>query len=204
MSIVFFSNIAQASWPLWQCSFSGNDGAHGERLWPYSALCVLASSRVAGLQYWKTWRLFFAALVVLESLRKMKEMTFQQRRNTLGFVVVILLCTGIPALLSEHKLAGLEETILLSSMWLAMLVLGGTHSEKLRFSFFNDDSFGLVIIGACLISKYASYDLSHLNGRFREFLAIPMSSAIGGWGFLCLAWWLQAIGERNAHWRWSP
>ena len=176
VSIVFFSNIALgvlaslAMLVLWKRWSTWREAVVAV----FCVACILASSRVAGLQYWKTWRLFFAALVVLESLRKMREMTFEQRRNKLGFGMVILLCTGIPALLSEHKLAGLEETILLSSMWLAMLVLGRTHSEKDSASRFSTMiHFGLVIIGACLISKYASYDLSHLNGRFRGIFGNP-------------------------------
>ena len=88
--------------------------------------CVLASSREAGLQYWKTLRLFYAGLVVLEAVRQFRKTPFPLRRGPIGLLVVVLLGTGIPAMLSEHALEGVEETVLLSSMWWAMIVLGRT------------------------------------------------------------------------------
>ena len=49
-----------------------------------------------------------------------------------------------------------------------MLVLSGHIQRKLRFSFFNDDSFWPCNHhGLASFLRVASYDLSHLNGRFR-------------------------------------
>ena len=136
--------------------------------------CVLASSRVGGLQYWKMLRLFFAALVFWEFLRKFKEETVADRRHALGFTVVVVLCTGIPALLSQHVAEGLEEAVLLSSMWTAMLVLGrpATREETSR-RLSTLVHVGLVVVAVSVAGRYAVYDLSHLNGRFRGVFGNP-------------------------------
>jgi len=198
LCVVLYPNIAigvlcsMAMLVLWKRWSTWREAVIGV----FCVACILASSRVPGLQYWKMWRLFYASLVVLESLRKMREMAFQERRSTLGFVVVIFMCTGIPALLSEHKLAGLTETILLSSMWFAMLVLGRTHSEEdsaTRFS--TMIHMGFVVIGSCLVSMYVSYDLSQLNGRFRGVFGNPNEFS---------HWWLGifVLGlVASNHWR---
>jgi len=136
--------------------------------------CVLASSRAGGLQYWKMLRLFFAALVFWEFLRKLKEGTVVDRRNALGFATVVVLCTGIPALLAQHVAEGLEEAVLLSSMWTAMLALGRTATEEetsRRLSTLVH--VGLVVVAVSVVGRFAVYDLSHLNGRFRGVFGNP-------------------------------
>ena len=136
--------------------------------------CVLASSRAGGLQYWKMLRLFFAALVFWEFLRKLKEGTVVDRRHAIGFATVVVLCTGIPALLAQHVAEGLEEAVLLSSMWTAMLVLGRTATEEetsRRLSTLVH--VGLVVVAVSVAGRYAAYDLSHLNGRFRGVFGNP-------------------------------
>ena len=136
--------------------------------------CVLASSRVGGLQYWKMLRLFFAALVFWEFLRKFKEGTVVDRRHALGFAVVVVLCTGIPALLSQHVAEGLEEAVLLSSMWTAMLVLGSPATqEETSCRLSTLVHVGLVVVAVSVAGRYAVYDLSHLNGRFRGVFGNP-------------------------------
>ena len=136
--------------------------------------CALASSRAGGLQYWKMLRLFYAALMFWEFLRTFKEGTVGDRRNAMGFVTVIALCTGIPALLSQHVAEGLEETVLLSSMWTAMLVLGRTKTrEETSRRLSTLAHVGLVVVTVSVAGRYAAYDLSHLNGRFRGVFGNP-------------------------------
>ena len=79
--------------------------------------CVLASSRFGGLQYWKMLRLGFAGLVFIEAIRTLRELPLELRRGSLTFTALVAVCTGIPALLSSHVMDGLEEMVLLSSMW---------------------------------------------------------------------------------------
>ena len=92
--------------------------------------CVLASSREEGLQYWKEVRLGMAGMVVLEALRIMREQSTTFRRRQIGWVLVIFLCTGFPALLSEEARAGFLETILLGGMWFSMMVVGTSNFLK--------------------------------------------------------------------------
>ncbi len=136
--------------------------------------CVLASSRLGGLQYWKMFRLFFAALVFWEFLKKLKAGTVEDRRNAIGFVTVVVLCTGLPALLSQHIVEGLEETVLLSSMWTAMLVLGRTATrEETARRLSTLVHVGLVVAAVSVVARFGVYDLSHLNGRFRGIFGNP-------------------------------
>lgn len=136
--------------------------------------CVLASSRVVGLQYWKILRLLFAFLIFIEALRRLRGMSFSERRKSIGFLVVVWICTGLPAVLSEHVAAGLEETVLLSSMWWSMLVLCRTvvkEDTSRRLSTLVH--VGLVVVTVCLSSRIVDYDVSHLNGRFRGIFGNP-------------------------------
>lgn len=136
--------------------------------------CVLASSREGGLQYWKIWRLFFALLVVLEAVRVFRTMAQMNRRKSLGFALLVVLCTGVPALLSDHVAEGLEEMVLLTSMWWAMSVLAvsdSSESSTARFSTLVHA--GMVVVLVSALGSIFSFDITHLNGRFRGVFGNP-------------------------------
>ena len=136
--------------------------------------CVLASSREVGLQYWKIWRLFFALLVVFEAVSVFKTMTKAKRRKSLGFALVVVLFTGLPALLSEHVADGLEETVLLTSMWWAMSVLAvpdSSESSAARLSTLVHA--GMVVVVVSVLGSIFDFDITHLKGRFRGIFGNP-------------------------------
>ena len=136
--------------------------------------CVLASSRAAGLQHWKMLRLFYAGLIFLEAVKQFRGMPISERRGSVGLLLVVLFATGLPALLSEHVLAGLEETLLLSSMWWAMVVLGRTKalscsSRRMRTLV----HVGLMVLLVSVVGRFGAYEMCHLNGRFRGVFGNP-------------------------------
>ncbi len=136
--------------------------------------CVLASSREAGLQYWKTLRLFYAGLVVLEAVRQFRKTPFSLRSGSIGLLLVVLLGTGIPAMLSEHVLEGVEETVLLSSMWWAMIVLGRVETmSDSRRRLLTLVHLGLMVVLVSIAGRFGTYELCHLNGRFRGIFGNP-------------------------------
>ena len=130
--------------------------------------CVLASSRSGGMQYWKQLRLVFAALVFVEALRAFREMPTMKRRSSVGFVLMVVLCTGIPAVFSDYVAEGLEETVLLATMWWAMLVLGRIHHQGEATQRFNTlIKVGLLVAMVSVLVRFWNFELGHLNGRFR-------------------------------------
>ena len=136
--------------------------------------CVLASSRAAGLQHWKMLRLFYAGLIFLEAAKQFRGMPISERRGSVGLLLVVLFATGLPALLSDHVLAGLEETLLLSSMWWAMVVLGRTKalscsSRRMRTLV----HVGLMVLLVSVVGRFGAYEMCHLNGRFRGVFGNP-------------------------------
>lgn len=136
--------------------------------------CVLASSRTGGLQYWKTLRLVFAGLLFLEAVVTFRNLSGELRRGSLAFIVLIVLCTGIPALLSAHVKEGLVEMVLLSSMWWAMLVLGRTDEDESTATRFRTMvHLGLIVALVSVLVRYANFELGHLNGRFRGIFGNP-------------------------------
>lgn len=136
--------------------------------------CVLASSREGGLQYWKIWRLFFAFLVVLEAVRVFSTMAQTKRQNSLGFALLVVFCTGVPALLSDHVAEGLEEMVLLTSMWWAMSVLAVPDSSESCASRFSTlVHAGMVVVLVSVFGSIVDFDLAHLGGRFRGIFGNP-------------------------------
>lgn len=130
--------------------------------------CILASSRAGGLQYWKPLRLVFGALVFVEALRAFRGMSTNERRSSVGFVLMMVLCTGMPAVFSEYVAEGIEETILLSSMWWAMLVLGRIHHQgDATQRFITLMHVGLLVALVSMFVRFWNFELGHLNGRFR-------------------------------------
>ena len=91
--------------------------------------CALASTRDPGLQYWKTLRLIPAALLGLEALRILRREDQAFKRRQIGWLVTIVLSTGLPALLSENAKSGLFETALLGIVWVVMMILS-THRNS--------------------------------------------------------------------------
>ena len=136
--------------------------------------CVLASSRSGGMQYWKPLRLVFAALVFVEALRTFREMPTMKRRSSVGFVLMVVLCTGIPAVFSDYVAEGLEETVLLATMWWAMLVLGRIHHQGEATQRFNTlIHVGLLVAMISVLVRFWNFELGHLNGRFRGVFGNP-------------------------------
>jgi O-antigen ligase len=136
--------------------------------------CVLASSREPGLQYWKTLRLFPAGLAGIEALRILRSETQAFRRRQFGWLVTILLCTGIPALLSENARAGLFETTLLGSIWVILMIVGTRPSvagESNRGVWLM--RVGMAVVGASIAATLIKPDVAWLSGRWRGILGNP-------------------------------
>lgn len=147
--------------------------------------CVLASSRSGGMQYWKQLRLVFAALVFVEALRAFREMSLMARRSSMGFVLMVVLCTGIPAVFSDYVAEGLEETVLLATMWWAMLVLGRIHHQGEATQRFNTlIKVGLLVAMVSVLVRFWNFELGHLNGRFRGVFGNPNEFS---------HWWLGIV-----------
>ena len=71
-------------------------------------------------------------------------------------------------------LAGLEETLLLSSMWWAMVVLGRTKalscsSRRMRTLV----HVGLMVLLVSVVGRFGAYEMCHLNGSFRGVFGNP-------------------------------
>ena len=136
--------------------------------------CVLASSREPGLQYWKTLRLLPAALAGVEAIRILRSETQAFRRRQLGWLVTILLCTGIPALLSENARAGLFETTLLGSVWVILMIVGTRPSvarEANRGSWLM--RVGMAVVLASVAVTVLQPNVVWLNGRWRGIFGNP-------------------------------
>ena len=136
--------------------------------------CVLASSREPGLQYWKTLRLFPAGLVGVEAMRILRSEPQAFRRRQLGWLVTIVLCTGIPALLSENARAGLFETTLLGSVWVILMIVGTRPSvagESNRGVWLM--RIGMAVVLASIAVTLIKPDVVWLNGRWRGILGNP-------------------------------
>lgn len=136
--------------------------------------CVLASSREPGLQYWKTLRLIPAALLFLEALKVFRHAEMHQRRSWVKWVMLIVVLTGVPALLSDFVEAGLKETLLLSSMWFAMLVTAHVKEwERLNFRYSSLKHLAIVAIGVSMVYFFVGSGVGFLNGRFRGIFGNP-------------------------------
>ena len=136
--------------------------------------CVLASSREPGLQYWKTLRLLPAGLAGVEAMRIMRAETQTFRRRQLGWLVTIVLCTGIPALLSENARAGLFETTLLGSIWVILMIVGTRPSvaaESNRGVWLM--RVGMTVVLASVVVTVLQPNVAWLNGRWRGIFGNP-------------------------------
>ena len=136
--------------------------------------CVLASSREPGLQYWKTLRLFPAGLAGVEAMRIFRSETQAFRRRQLGWLVTIVLCTGIPALLSENARAGLFETTLLGSVWVILMIVGTRPSvagESNRGVWLM--RVGMAVLLASVAITVLQSQVAWLSGRWRGILGNP-------------------------------
>ena len=136
--------------------------------------CVLASSREPGLQYWKTLRLLPAGLAGVEAMRILRSETQAFRRRQLGWLVTIVLCTGIPALLSENARAGLFETTVLGSVWVILMIVGTRPSvdgESNRGVWLM--RLGMAVVLASIAVTLIKPDVVWLNGRWRGILGNP-------------------------------
>ena len=136
--------------------------------------CVLASSREPGLQYWKTLRLLPAGLAGVEAMRILKSETQAFRRRQLGWLVTILLCTGIPALLSGNARAGLFETTLLGSIWVILMIVGtrpSVEGESNRGVWLM--RVGMAVVLASVAVTVLQPDVGWLNDRWRGILGNP-------------------------------
>lgn len=136
--------------------------------------CVLASSREPGLQYWKTLRLLPAGLAGIEALRILRSETQAFKRRQLGWLVTIVLCTGIPALLSENARAGLFETTLLGSVWVILMIVGTRPSvagESNRGVWLM--RVGMAVLLASVAITVLQSQVAWLSGRWRGILGNP-------------------------------
>ena len=136
--------------------------------------CVLASTRESGLQYWKTLRLVPAALAGLEALRILRREDRAFKRRQIGWLVTIVLCTGLPALLSEDARSGLFETALLGIIWVVLMILGthqGSEGERHRGEMLL--TLGIVVLAASVAVSILKPEVAFLNARWRGIFGNP-------------------------------
>lgn len=142
--------------------------------------CVLASSREPGLQYWKMLRLIPAALVALEALKIFQLERQHFRRRHIFWLATIVLCTGIPAILSDNARDGLFETALLGSMWFVLMILG-THQtptgSKHRVQILL--LLGSVVAISSSLVSFVVPEIGFLKGRWRGVFGNP--NEFGHW-----------------------
>lgn len=136
--------------------------------------CVLASSREPGLQYWKNLRLLPAALLFVDALKSLRFVEARARSAIIRWIVFVASLTATPALVSEDLTQGLFESLLLTSMWFAMLALARPKSAKESLKRFTSlKHLVIVVVLASLVFFIGDGGLGFLNGRFRGIFGNP-------------------------------
>ena len=164
--------------------------------------CVLASSREPSLQYWKTLRLLPAGLAGFEAIRILRSETQAFRSRQLGWLVTILLCTGIPALLSENARAGLFETTLLGSVWVILMIVGTRPSvagESNRGVWLM--RVGMAVVLASFAITVLQPHVAWLNGRWRGIMGNP-NELSHWWLFIFILVMMTVQMERRQRLMW--
>lgn len=159
--------------------------------------CVLASSRESGLQYWKTLRLVPAALAGLEALRIFRRADQAFKRRQIGWLATIVLCTGLPALLSEDAQSGLFETALLGILWVVLMILGTHRSpEDGRHRGVMLLTLGIAVLAASVVVSIMKPEVAFLNARWRGVFGNP-NELSHWWLFLFLLALFQFQNNRR-------
>ena len=154
----------------WQRKFGRREGV----IALFCLACVLASSRELGLNAWKTLRLLPAVLLMLEAISIFRAADLEFRRRILRWGVLLVVLTALPALVSDFVLEGLEETLLLASMWPIMAIVAISLDEQgVRRRVIALCHFAVVVLLACAVVHFISDDVSMLKGRFRGVFGNP-------------------------------
>ncbi|MGB2423617.1 MAG: O-antigen ligase family protein, partial [Flavobacteriales bacterium] len=136
--------------------------------------CVLASSREPGLSVWKMLRLVPASLMVLEAMRIFRSEDQAFRRRILRWGALLVALTALPALVSDFVLEGLEESLLLATMWpmMATVAISGDERE-FQMRMHSLIHLAVSVLLACMVVHVVNEDVSMLKGRFRGVFGNP-------------------------------
>jgi len=136
--------------------------------------CVLASSRLPGLMMWKTFRLVPASLLMLEAMSIFRSVDQVFRRRILRWGVLIVVLTALPALVSDFVLEGLQETLLLATMWPIMATVAISLDEKEHQRRLHSlIHLAVAVLLASMLIQLLNEDISMLKGRFRGVFGNP-------------------------------
>ena len=188
---------------FWLRVLSSSFGWREATIGAFMLSCILASSRDPGIQYWKPLRLLSAALMVLEAVKIFRSADVTFRREQMSWLLLITLCTGIPAILSVEARAGFFETVLLGSMWVTMMILGtyvvDTSTQKHRTQMIL--TIGWAVLLASAILTLVARESTFLGGRWRGVFGNP-NEISHWWLFVFLLGLVDAAKRRKSIRKW--
>lgn len=188
---------------FWLRILNANFGWREATIGAFILSCVLASSRDPGIQYWKPLRLLPAALLVLEAVKILRSADVSFRRHQLSWIFLIVLCTGIPALLSAEARAGFFETVLLGSMWVTMMILGTyvIHSSTQTHRINMIVTLGWAVLFTSAILTFFGRESMYLGVRWCGVFGNP-NEISHWWLFVFLLGLVDAARRRKSNWKW--
>ena len=188
---------------FWLRVLSSSFGWREATIGAFMLSCILASSRDPGIQYWKPLRLLSAALMVVEAVKIFRSADVTFRREQMSWLLLITLCTGIPAILSVEARAGFFETVLLGSMWVTMMILGtyvvDTSTQKHRTQMIL--TIGWAVLLASAILTLVARESTFLGGRWRGVFGNP-NEISHWWLFVFLLGLVDAAKRRKSIRKW--
>ena len=205
LAVISLPNIITGLLALafWLRVLSSSFGWREATIGAFMLSCILASSRDPGIQYWKPLRLLSAALMVLEAVKIFRSADVTFRREQMSWLLLITLCTGIPAILSVEARAGFFETVLLGSMWVTMMILGtyvvDTSTQKHRTQMIL--TIGWAVLLASAILTLVARESTFLGGRWRGVFGNP-NEISHWWLFVFLLGLVDAAKRRKSIRKW--
>ena len=205
LAVISLPNIITGLLALafWLRVLSSSFGWREATIGAFMLSCILASSRDPGIQYWKPLRLLSAALMVVEAVKIFRSADVTFRREQMSWLLLITLCTGIPAILSVEARAGFFETVLLGSMWVTMMILGtyvvDTSTQKHRTQMIL--TIGWAVLLASAILTLVARESTFLGGRWRGVFGNP-NEISHWWLFVFLLGLVDAAKRRKSIRKW--
>jgi hypothetical protein len=136
--------------------------------------CVLASSRDAGLQYWKLMRFLPAVVMCWFAYQTFKRATPAERTGTWWFGGIVLGVALVAAVFSEFPRDALFEAILLATVWPVLAVCA--HVEGERDTADREAMLLCIAVAVIVVSGLSAAiqpEGAELNGRFRGIFGNP-------------------------------
>ncbi|MGB1578035.1 MAG: O-antigen ligase family protein, partial [Flavobacteriales bacterium] len=114
------------------------------------------------------------ALRVLEAMRIFRSEDQAFRRRILRWGALLVALTALPALVSDFVLEGLEESLLLATMWpmMATVAISGDERE-FQMRMHSLIHLAVSVLLACMVVHVVNEDVSMLKGRFRGVFGNP-------------------------------